>query len=208
MYKIYARPGAGNVAVEALLAELGVPHEVITLERDELHQLPESFRAINPMRQVPALVLPDGTIMTESAAMMIYLADLFPAKALAPAASSASRPHYLRWMVFLSANLYNADLMYFYAQRYSTDAGHAEGIKAKAAMEMERQFGIVADAVGKGPYILGNDFSAVDIYAAMLFTWAPDVAALALKHPNLKAHHDRIAARPAIAPVWARNKMN
>lgn len=207
MYKLYGRPGSGNVAVEALLAECGAAHEVITVERDAQNRLSDNYARINPMRQVPGLVLPDGTVMTESAAMMIYLADLHPAKGLAPAPTSPARASYLRWMVFMSASIYNTDLLYFYSDRYSTDPAHAPGIKAKAAQAMENQFAVLSAAIGAGPYVLGKNFSAADIYAAMLFTWVPDPAGLAARCPNLKTLHDLVAARPAIAPVWKRNNM-
>jgi glutathione S-transferase len=205
MFKIYARPGYGSAAVEAMLAECGVRYEVIPVMRDEKNNLPESFRTVNPMGQVPALVLPDGTVMTESAAMMIYLADRFPERRLAPSPDGAARPRYLRWMLFLAAALYPTDLLFYYPQRYSTDPGHAEAIKAMAGATMEFQYGILSDALGTGPFMLGNDFSALDIYAAMLISWAPDLAGLFNRHANLKVLYDRVAARPAIAPVWAAN---
>ncbi|HEY6072289.1 MAG TPA: glutathione S-transferase family protein, partial [Anaerolineales bacterium] len=64
-----------------------------------------------------------------------------------------------------------------------------------------------AEALGEGPYILCDSFSAADIYAAMLASWAEDVPALFARHPNIKAHYDRVTARPRIAKVWERNEV-
>src|SRR5438128_1177147 len=81
------------------------------------------------------------------------------------------------------------------------------GIKASALTQMAKEWDIFASALGAGPFILGAELTAVDIYAAMLAAWDLDVPALFRKHPNIKSMYDRVTARPAIAKVWARNKM-
>ena len=207
MFKLYARPGAGSAAVEALLAECGAAFEIIDVLRNPDGTAPESFQQINPRAEVPTLTLPDNSIMTESAAMMIYLADLFPAAGLAPAVTSPARSRYLRWMLYFATAVYMADLRMYYPARHSTDESHAAGIKGKAIADMSRDFEIFAEALGDGPFILGRTFSAADIYAAMLFSWAPDVSQLFARHANIKRLYDLVAARPLIAKVWARNEM-
>ena len=100
-----------------------------------------------------------------------------------------------------------SDLRMYYPARYTVDATGAAGIKAKAVDGMAAEFAILSEAIGEGPFVLGNRMSAVDIYAAMLATWVADVPALFAKHPNIKVLHDRVAEVPAIARVWARNGM-
>jgi glutathione S-transferase len=145
--------------------------------------------------------------MTESAAMMIYLADLHPTASLAPSVTSPMRARYLRWMLYFATVVYMADLRMYYPARYSTDAAHAMNIKAKAIEDMARDFDIFAEALGEGPYILGQLMSAVDIYAAMLISWAPDLPQLFARHANIKTLYDLVAARPLIAKIWTRNEM-
>ncbi|NJM30424.1 MAG: glutathione S-transferase family protein [Rhizobiales bacterium] len=200
MMKLYARAGAGSAAIEALLAEAGVPFEMVEVKKPA----PESFLKINPLGQVPALQLEDGAIMTESAAMMIYLADLY---GFAPKPESPRRPRFLKWLLFMATALYMSDLRMYYPERYSTDVSHAPGIKTKAIADMDREFEILSNGLGEEPFFLGEDFSAADIYAPMLVSWAADVPAVFAKHPNLKTHYDRVAARPRIAEVWKRNGM-
>ena len=207
MFKLYARPNAGSAAVEALLAECGAAFEIIDILREPDGTVPRSFLQINPRGEVPSLRLADNSIMTESAAMMIYLADLHPAAGLAPSVTSPLRGRYLRWMLFFATGVYMADLRMYFPARHSTDAGHADAIKAKAIEDMERDYDIFAEALGEGPFILGQSMSAVDIYAAMLLSWAPDVAQLFARHGNIKKLYDLVAARPQIAKVWARNEM-
>lgn len=207
MFKLYAKKGAGSVAVEAVLAVCGAEYQIEDLRRDANGAFPAILHSVNARGEVPSLVLPDGSIMTESAAILIHLADIFPQAGLAPANSSPLRPRYLRWMLFLATTVYMSDLRMYYPARYTTDPAGAAGIKAKAIAGMETEFAILADAIGEGPFILGAAMSAVDIYAAMLATWVPDISALFSKHPNIKVLHDRVAKVPTIATVWARNGM-
>ena len=207
MFKLYARPSAGSAAVEALLTECGAAFEIIDILREPDGTVPRSYLQINPRGEVPTLRLPDNSIMTESAAMMVYLADLHPAAGLAPSLTSPLRGRYLRWMLFFATGVYMADLRMYFPARHSTDAGHADAIKAKAIEDMERDYDIFAEALGEGPFILGQSMSAVDIYAAMLVSWAPDVTRLFARHGNIKRLYDLVAARPIIAKAWARNKM-
>jgi glutathione S-transferase len=207
MYKLYGRPGAGNVCVEAMLAECSAPFELIALDRDAEGRLPESLRAVNPMMQMPALIMPDGSVMTESAAMLIHLADVYPQAGLAPAIGTPARAQYLRWMAFLSSALYVSNLRCFYPHHYTTDPDGLEAVKAKAIEDLDNEYAVLAKDLGAKPYLTGATITAADIYAAMLIQWTPDIEALARKYPNLKALHDRVATRPLIAPVWKRNGM-
>ncbi|MDP9137546.1 MAG: glutathione S-transferase family protein, partial [Pseudomonadota bacterium] len=156
---------------------------------------------------VPALRLDDGSVMTESAAMIIHLADQLPHAQLAPALASPLRPHYLRWIVFLAANIYASDLRLYYPERYTSEAAGAAAVRAAARTAMAHEWSVFADALGARSYVLGDVYSAADIYAALLATWNEDVALFFETHPNIKALYDRVAARPAIARVWQRNGM-
>jgi glutathione S-transferase len=207
MFKLYARVGSGSSAVEALFAELGVAVELIEVPRNADRTIPDWFKKINPRGEVPTLVLPDGSMMTESAAIMIYLADLYPAKGFVPAIDHSARAQYLRWMVYLAAAPYVSSLRMSYPEKYSDDASHHAGIKAKAIVDLNRDFDVLANELGRGPYMLGSVFSALDIYAAMLISWSEDMPRLLARHSNLKKLYQLVCARPMLAPVWARNEM-
>ena len=206
MYKLYARKGAGSAAVEALLALLNVEHEVEEVPKKD-GELPGWFKAINPRAQIPAMQLPDKSVMTESAAMMIHLADAYPQAGLAPALGTSERAQYLRWMIYMATGPYTSDLRMYYPGRYSTDANHAEAIKAQAIADLALEFDVFAREMGEGPFILGGKMSAADIYTAMLLTWSNDVDALFRKHPKLKRLYDGVATVPAIRKVWDKNEM-
>ncbi len=206
-YTLYARPGAGSAAVEALLAVLGLPHEVVDVVKNSDGSSPDWYLRLNPRGEVPTLKLPDGSIMTESAAMMLYLSDSHAEAGLAPALSAPDRAQYLRWMVYLAAAPYATDLRLYYPERYSTDPAHAPAIRVKAAADLEHDFAVLADGMGAGPFLLGSKMSALDIYAAMLLSWSDDVPGLFARYPQLKRLYEKVAETPALKPAWARNKM-
>lgn len=207
MYKLYARKAAGSVAVEALLALLDIPFEVIDVPKTETGAAPAWFIAINPRGEVPALGLPDGSTMTESAAMMIYLADAHLEAGLAPALGTPARAQYLRWIVYLAAAAYPSDLRLFYPDRYSTDPTHAASIKAKASLDLAHDFELFATQMGQGPFVLGDKISAADLYAAMLLSWSDNVEGLFAKHPKLKRLSEAVTENAKVRQVWDRNGM-
>jgi glutathione S-transferase len=207
MYRLYGRPGAGSVVVEALLEMAGAPYEVEFIERSQDGCVPEKLARVNPLGQVPVLVLPGGEIMTESAAMSLFLADKYPKTDLAPPPSSSERAAYLRWMVYLATNVYMTDLRAYYPDRYTSDQNGGKCVKSAALARMAKEWEVYAEALGNKPYILGDKMSVADIYAAMLATWNLDVSAFFKKHPNMRQTYDRVTAHPAIAKVWSRNEM-
>jgi glutathione S-transferase len=207
MYTLYARKGAGSFVVEAVLAETGQRCRRIELDYGPDGKFPRNFLKLNPMAQVPTLVLPDKTVMTESAAMCIYLADRYPRAGLAPAPRSAQRAVYLRWLTFMATSLYSSELLMYYSERYTADPKGAAGVKSAATAALARQWNILGAALGKGPYLLGRKISAADLYLAMLATWSPDLPAFYRRHPNIRALVGRVKARPKIAPLWAANAM-
>jgi glutathione S-transferase len=130
-FRLYGRKGSGSLAVQIVLEETGTPYELHWVESTP--QAVESLRRVNPAGKVPALVLPDGTAVAESAALLIYLSSAFPAARLAPPPGTSAHARFLQWMVYLSANLYESALRYFYAERYSSAGVQgAPAIQARA----------------------------------------------------------------------------
>lgn len=198
MYRLYGSAGSGSVSVEAALAEAGAPYDVIAVDTGEGRHLTEAFRAINPRQQVPALQLPDGSVMTEGSAMMLHLADAFPAARLAPAPGSPARAQHDRWLIFMAVNIYEGELRKAYSDRYGSDAA---SIKACGETYVERHYAILEEAI-KGPFLLGGDFTMADIYLWMLASWM-DQAWLAANCPKVAALAAAVGARPLIAPIHA-----
>lgn len=203
MYKLYWRQRSGAFAPAAVLAELNIPTEMIPLDKATRAHESAEFRAVNPMGQMPALVLPGGEVMTESAAIVLYLADAHPESGLAPAVDDSRRAPFLRWLFFSQCNIYETDLRYTYADRYTADPDGASGVRDAAYGRLDRLWDILADAMDDhGPFFFGPAFTALDIYLAMLGTWHFDPPALYGRWPAVERLVRAVAARPAIAPVW------
>jgi glutathione S-transferase len=200
VYTLYARAGTGSVAIEAILEETGVPYRIETVVRGDDGRPPPDFLRINPLGQVPVLRLADGSLMTESAAMIIYLADQFPDAGLSPPQSSSLRAQILRWILFL-------DLRIYFSDRYTSDPAGAPSVRDAARAAMAREWTIFGEALGSKRYVLGDTFSAADIYAALLATWNEDMPTFFAAQPNIKDLYDRVVAKPAVARAWKRNGM-
>lgn len=184
MYKLYTRPNTGGFVVEAALALACVPFDQIDVPKSASPD--QAFLAISPLNQVPVLILPDGSSMTESAAICILLAERHPEAGLAPAASSPARADFLRWMTFMSSVIYQADLRFYYAHRYTADPGGMEAVKKAAVAEMDRGFAILDAALEGRNWLVGDRLSLADIYLVMLVAWHPEIEKIRTTWPNIE----------------------
>jgi glutathione S-transferase/GST-like protein len=200
-YTLYSHDGSGGFAPEVALVKAGAAFKTVVIETSKGDQNKPDFVAINPMRQVPTLVLPDGTVLTESAGIVVHLANAFPTKGLAPNPGSSAHGRFLRWMFFMASNIYEGDLRYFYPDRYTTDAGGIEGVKAAGAAHMKKAFALIEDALAPGPFLCGIRPCMADVYLAMLMAWSPEPIA----SPRLTALRQAVAADPVVAPLWRRH---
>ncbi|MGX9182076.1 glutathione S-transferase family protein [Mesorhizobium sp. BHbdii] len=204
---LYGRIGTGSAAVEAILEELGIGYVFIAVDRAGEIDSPGTYRQLNPLGEVPTLVTPSGVVLTESSAICIYLADIVEQPKLAPALKSEERGSFLRWMVFLQARTYAANLRYNYPHRYCTDGAGVDGVRAAAEEFIRRDWQLVSAFLGDRDYLVGASPTVCDVFMAMLITWSngPDAAKVL---PNLVAHYRRITARPSVAKVWERNEFS
>lgn len=205
VYTLYGRIGSGSAVCEAMLALTGLPHALVDLGNWGQDAPPAALAGINPLAQVPALVLPDGTVMTESAAITLYLADIAPEAELAPPPNHPHRARYLRWMLYLAAQSYPTALRIYYSGRYTADPAGSGGVKDAALVRSAFEWSVFADALGEGPFILGGKLSAADIYAAMMASWDTDIDALFSRHPNVERLCRDTALVPAVQKVWQRH---
>jgi glutathione S-transferase len=200
-YTLYGRAGSGSDVIRMLLEEIRAPYDFVAVGRDPAEV--EKYRRVNPTGRVPALVLPQGLAMFESAAIAMYLAAAHPDARLAPAPGGVEHARFLQWMVYLSANLYECALRIYYAERYSR-AGEsaAEGIKQKANQDFSTILSVIIPALS--PYVLGREISAADYYLYVVGGWHPDGREpLRARWPALAQHTQLLAARPSVRKVEA-----
>jgi GST-like protein len=173
MYKLFARRGWGSALVEAQLAWYALPYEIA--EVDDLFAstaAPDRLRPTNPLAQVPTLILPNGQVLTESAAITLHLADVAGRDDLVPAAREAIRPQFLRWLIFLVANVYPTFTYADDPARFVPGAEAQTGFRSNVDAYAQRLWHQVEDTAGE-PWFLGERFSALDIYACVMTRWRP-----------------------------------
>lgn len=200
-YQLYGRQNSGSFAVQVALEEAGAPYERIWISKEPGDA--ERLKRVNPAGKVPALVLPDGTVMMESAAMLIHVAAVHPQANLAPRPGTTGHAMFLQWMVFLSANVYEAALRIYYSERYSArGSADAEAVKAQAAADFLAHLHIHSARLG--PFLLGDRYTIADTYLYMLAGWWPEgLPELFQRVPRLQPLCEAVAARPAVIRVEA-----
>jgi glutathione S-transferase len=200
-YTLYGRQSSGSLAVQVALEELGVSYERIWVSKEPADVA--KLKKLNSTGKVPALVLPDGTIMFESAAMLLHLALKYPQQRLAPAPTEVEHAAFLQWMVFLSANVYEAALRMYYPARYSSRGeADAAAVQQQGAADFQAHLALISQSLH--PYILGSQYSIADVYLYMLGTWYQgDRQELYNALPALGAHAKLMLQRPAVAKVEA-----
>ncbi|MEO3474149.1 glutathione S-transferase family protein [Roseomonas sp. CAU 1739] len=209
-YILYGDIGSGSAPVEMALAEIGAPVELRAVPLSTDAQRAGAYRRINPMGRIPTLLLPDGTVLTESIAILLTLADRHPDAALLPPPGSSDRARALRWMMVAGAEGYPHVTRFDYPERFSPDPTHAAPIRTRA-LEMyrdlwrlvEAEAGLAGDPAA--PFLLGQRFTVADIYLAVLSRWLKGATWLPEACPRLATLGRAVAARPAIAPVWGRH---
>jgi glutathione S-transferase len=204
MYTLYSRPGSGGFVAEAALAIARLPFRLVDITRE--NPTPE-FLNLSPLRQVPVLTLPDGRSMTESAAMVLYIADLHPESGLAPAVDSPERPEFLRWLMFLATALYPTLLRWFYSERGTADPGGRHAVKQAAVAEADRYFLVLDRALEGRQWLAGDRMSIADVYLLMLAYWHPVDDKPRPEWVNVVRLCEAVQKHPAIDALRARHKM-
>ena len=198
MYILYWNPRSSSQAPMAVLDELGLDYrlQLVDMEAGEC-DTPE-YRAIQPLGLVPALGLPGGGSMFESAAIVQYLADNHGDGALAPLQQSTGRAQYLQWMHYLSGTIYPTYNRYFWPAHYSATSAGRDEIRSHVAGIVLSQWQVIEDALQRaGPWLLGQTFSTADIYLQMMTTWHRDPADLLARFPCIRKLAQAIMARKA-----------
>ena len=203
-YTLYGDLGSGAFSAEAALAEAGAPYsfELVSLEKNEQKQ--PAFLAINPSGKMPALRLPEGEIVTESAAILLTLADHFPQARLLPPQASNDRAYAYRWLAFMAGEIYPIVEIVDYPARFVPDGAAAEALRAKARDRIRERI-LIIERMIRGPFLLSYGFSILDIYAAMFTRWSLEREWKRANLPKLMALAQAVSERPAIAPLWQRH---
>lgn len=202
-YRLYGRRQTGSMAIEAALGFCPADWTLIDTPRPKTEAERTALLQINPRGQVPILVHPDGTVITEGPAILSHLAGAFPTANLAPAPGSSVRAWHDRWLAYHQANVYEGMLRELFPDRYTLDPAGGPAVAAAATDYVRRHFSIFEAELARRAdtaFLCGTGPSILDIYLWMLCFWI-DASWLATTCPRLAAHWQRMRALPALIPV-------
>jgi glutathione S-transferase len=195
--KLYYTPGACSLAPHIVAREADLP---VTLEKVDLSKhLTESganFRAINPKGYVPALTLTDGSLLTEAAAIIQYLADQKPDAGLAPAHGTMERYRLIEWITFISSEIHKG-----FGPLWSPAT--PDSVKASTKERLATRFAFLDEALGQQPFLMGETFTVADAYLFTVVNWTNFHAIDISSFKNLSAFQARVAARPKVQEALA-----
>jgi glutathione S-transferase len=192
MLKLYYLPGACSLASHISLIEAGIPHSAVAVDRQTKRGADgQDYLAINPKGYVPALVLDDGEVLGETAALLPYIGALNPASRLIPAPGTLGNFRVAEWCVYLSTEVHKN-----LSPLFRPDTGDDQKAKLRELATTRLRF--VEAALGDRPFLTGSDFTVADAYLYVILSWSPrtgiDLAGL----PRLAAFHERVRQRPAV----------
>ena len=203
MPQLYYAPGNASLLPHMMLREIGAPFELMLVDRSRNAQKSADYLKLNPNGLIPVLVEDDGQAIFETAAIALHLADKHPRAALAPPVGGPERAAYYKWMLHLSNTVQAGFRFWFYPHEAVADPEAAESAKTAAGARMMAAFDRIADQLGDGPWLLGEAFSAADLYLLMLTRWGRTLPRPARDVPEIGAHAARILARPAVIAALA-----
>ncbi|WP_285412352.1 glutathione S-transferase family protein [Variovorax sp. efr-133-TYG-130] len=203
-YTLYGAPGSGATPIHAALTLIGAQVDTVDIAAWEGEAERERVSGVNPMRQVPALVLPSGEVMTESAAILIWLGDRYPEAGLCPAPDSPLRARYLRWMVYLPAAIYSLFWVRDDPSRLVPDPAGQPAMLDRSAERIAHCWHLMDTQIDEpAPYLLGDRLGMLDLYVTVMSRWTPRRARFYREAPRMAPVVKRVDADPRLAGFWA-----
>ena len=206
MFTLYGTKGSGSAAVEAALEVAGLAYRQVDAASWKPSPGFDELKTVNALAQIPTLVLDDGSVLAESAAILIHLGLVHPDSHLL-ATDPARRAQQIRGLVYVAANCYAGIGILDFPDRWypAPDDDVRAKMQARGKARLRELWEIFADQFPATPWLSGDRLGALDILAATVSKWSGARKALALSRPQFSALLARIDAEPRIAAVWARH---
>ena len=206
MLTLYGSKGSGSASTEAALEIAGLAYRKVEAASWQPSPGFDELRRVNPIAQIPTLVLDDGSVLTESAAILIHLGLAHPESGLL-ASEPARRAQQIRGLVYIAANCYAGIGILDYPERWYPDPDDAvrKAMQARGRARVAELWEIFADQFPATPWLSGERLGALDVLAVTISMWSGARKALAQSRPAFSALLARIEADPRVAAVWARH---
>jgi len=197
MLKLYYAPGTCALASHIALEEAGANYESIRLNFKNDDQKKPDYLKINPKARVPALVTDRG-VLTETPALLIYIAQSFPAARLAPLDDPFALAKVQAFNSYLCSTVHVAHAHRMRGARWTDDAAAMETMKKKVPQTVGECFALIEREMFEGPWVMGNDYTVADGYLFTLTQWLGGDGVDINKTPKIAEHFRRVGERPAV----------
>lgn len=199
---LYYAPGTCAQAVRIALHEANAPHEAVRLDFAAGEQRSPAYLAINPKGRVPALVTEQG-VLSETPALLMYVAQRFPEARLAPTDAFALA-RMQEFHSYLASTVHVAHAHRPRASRWADEPEAQAAMQRKVPANMTECFGVIEQHyLGQGPWVLGEQYSVADGYLFTVAGWLKGDGVDMAQFPQVHAHFQRVAARPAVQRALA-----
>lgn len=199
MMHLYFAPGACSLAPHIALEALGLKHELHHVDmKTKMIKTGKNLMEINPKSQVPVLQTQDGTILTECAVILQYLADQVPDQKLLPPVGSLERYKAQEWLNYVAAELHKGLGFLFMANHLHKDNQASEELRNNWIQSLGKKFEYLSRKLSEQPFLLGSQFSAVDAYAFTILNWHQMLKIDLTKWPSLMGYMERVKSQPAV----------
>lgn len=202
MLKFYYATGTCALATHIALEEAGAPYEAVAVDFSSQAQRSAEYLAINPKGRVPALVTDDG-ILTETPALLLFVAQRFPTAELAPLSDPFALAQVQEFNSYLCSTVHVAHAHGRRGARWADDAGALEAMKRKVASNMTDCFELIERKLLRGPWVMGERYTICDPYLFTIGSWLEADGVDTTRLPRVVAHRRRMQARPAVQQAVA-----
>lgn len=202
-YRLYYSPGACSLAAHIAFEELGVACEPIRVVIAEGQNQTAEYLAINPRGRVPALVIREGgreQVLTELSAILIYLAQTYPAAGLLPLDDTLPFVRMVEWMSWLGSSMHAGGVRtVLRPDRFISDPAAAEAVKTRGTENVRIGFADIESRLHGRTWALGEHYSMVDAYLLVFFRWGNRIGLpMRTDYPHYTRIMDAVRARPAV----------
>lgn len=202
MLKLFYAPNTCSLASHIALEEAGADYQAVRVDFPAGEQRTAAYLAINPKGRVPALVTDQG-IITETPAILAYIAQTHPAAGLAPFDDPMTFAQAQAFNSYLCSTVHVAHAHGPRGMRWADDPGALAELKRKVPETMAAAFQLIEDGMIAGPFVLGDRFSICDPYLFTMSNWLEADGVDPARFPRVLAHREAIRARPAVRKVLA-----
>ena len=206
MLKLFYAPGTCSLASHIALEEAGADYEARRVDFSTAEQTKPDYLAVNPKGRVPAL-LTDRGVVTETPAILTYIAETHPAANLAPRGDAFAFAQLQSFMNYLCSTVHVAHAHGRRGARWADDPAAHEAMKAKVASNMTACFELIENRMIEGPFVMGEAYSIADPYLFTIAGWLEADGVDPALFPKVLDHRNRMTARPAVARVLAAVKL-